>query len=569
MMLEKVTGRVVQTQISAESDRDFTIMLGPPPDLVWFRASGKPPHLGQLVSVLGEPKNKEIVDTGDTKGSITELLPKSWKVDASVYPSRYVPSAWLEHVKAVMARPLFRYQAEGAAWVSTRIAGGTGCILGDEPGVGKTAQTIAMLCALRPFPAVIVCPASLKQQWAREFGAAKRPPRVYVVSGTKERLPRNVDIYIMNYDLLYGREAELLYLSPRLYVFDEAQELRNPAARGRHRAASATRLVRQRGQGALLLTGTPIENRPAELWRLLHLTEPRRWPRFDEYSQRYLKPSRGKEVGRSVRTTAGKVERLNELHTLLDQAMLRRLKAEVLQDLPPKSRRSVLVQLDQASLKHYRAAEKDVVAWLQALGKFDRAEEAKKAQSIVKLTALRRIAAIGKLRGAVPDYLASWFDTNSREPLVIFAYHRDVLLGLWRICQRLGLRTVGIGGGETSEKRQKAVDAFQDGRADVFIAPIRSAGVGLNLQRASEALFIERTFTPSQLIQAEDRVYRLGTSKPVTITYLDAAGTVDEHLAAVVQAKQALIRAVVDDNHEHSETMSTAEEVVATLLPKR
>lgn len=569
VVLEKVIGRVVQTKISDESDREFVVMLGPPPDLVWFRASGRPPHLGQLVTVVGEPKSKEAVDTSETKGSITELSAKSWTVDGSVYPSRYVPQAWLDHVQSVMARPLFQYQVEGAAWISTRIAGGAGCILGDEPGVGKTAQTIAMLCALRPFPAVIVCPASLKQQWAREFQVAKRPPRVHIVSGTKEPMPRSgVDVFIVNYDLLYGREAEFLYLNPRLYVFDEAQELRNPAARGRHRAASATRLVRQRGLGALLLTGTPIENRPAELWRLLHLTEPKRWPRFDQYAERYLKPSRGKEVGRSVRTTAGKIERLNELHTLLDQAMLRRLKAEVLKDLPPKSRRSLLVQIDPVAMKHYRAAEQDVVRWLQALGRFDQAEAAKRAESIVRLTKLRHVAAVGKLRQAVPEYLKAWFDTRKRRPLVIFAYHRDVLMGIWRICHQLNLRTVMLGGGESSEKRQKAVDAFQGGRADVFIAPIRSAGTGLNLQRASEALFVERTFTPSQLIQAEDRVYRIGTDRPVTITYLDAAGTVDEHLAAVVQAKQQLIRAVVDDNHEASETMSTAEEVVATLMPK-
>lgn len=565
-MLAKVTGRVVQAQTVDDSDRDFIVTLGPPPDLVWFKATGRPPHLGQLVSVFGKELAKQEIGEGDRKGSITEMSCQKFEVDTSTYASRHVPVGWIESVKAVMQRPLYRYQAEGAAWVATRIAAGSGAILGDEPGVGKTVQTVAMLCALRPFPAVIVCPATLKHQWYREFSASKRPPKIFIASGKKERLPKGYEVYILNYDILYAREAELLVMNPALYVFDEAQELRNPHARGKHRAASATRLVRQRSKGALLLTGTPVENRPAELWRLLHLCEPVKWPRFADYTARYLKPVRGKEIGRVVRTQAGKVERLNELHLLVDQTMLRRLKTEVLKDLPPKNRRSVLVQIDDGYMQHYRAAEKDVVAWLQKLGKFERAAEAKKAESIVKLTTLRRIAALGKLRYAIPQYLRSWFDSRTKEPLVIFGYHKDVMLGVHKICVRLGLRVVGIGGGESSEKRQKAVDLFQSGKADVFLAPIRSAGVGLNLQRASEALFVERIWTPSGMIQAEDRVYRIGSKRPVTITYLDAAHTVDEHIAQIVEAKQRLIRAVVDDDHQLSESLETVTEVVAGLV---
>jgi SNF2 family DNA or RNA helicase len=97
--------------------------------------------------------------------------------------------------------------------------------------------------------------------------------------------------------------------------------------------------------------------------------------------------------------------------------------------------------------------------------------------------------------------------------------------------------------------------------ADVFIAPIKTAGVGLNLQRASEALFVERIWTPSGMIQAEDRLWRLGQTRPVVITYLDAAGTVDEHVAEVLAAKQRLINAIVDDRQQGAESMATVTEV--------
>ena len=561
---ERVKGRVIHVDLSGDSDRDFTVTIGPPPNLYFWKASGKPPHLGQLVSVEGEVVRREDVGNGEVKGTLTQVAASKWQVDPTTYVSRHVASSWTTLVRQVMRRPLYGYQVEGAAWVAARLASGKGAILGDEPGTGKTTQTVAVLGALQKWPVVVVCPSSLKHQWLREFQLAKHPPHAVVLSGKKGNLPR-ADVYIVNYDLLYAREAQLLRLNPHLYVFDEAQELRNPKAHGAHRAASATRLVRQRAKGALLLTGTPIENRAAELWRLLHLTEPMKWPRFKDYSERYCKPQRGKEIGRSIRTQAGRVERLNELHIELDKTMLRRLKSEVLKDLPPKSRRSLVVQLDADAMRAYRAAEKDVVQWFKRLGKHDRAERAAKALSLAKLTALRRIAARGKLRQAIPYYLERWFDTSTKSPLVVFSYHEDVLEGIRRAAEAMKLRVVGIVGGASSEQRQKAVDIFQAGRADIFLAPIRAAGVGLNLQRASDALFCERIWTPSGLIQAEDRVWRLGSTKPVTITYLDAAGTVDEHIARVVEGKQRLIRTVVDDDHEAAESLETAREVIEGL----
>ena len=151
-MTVKVTGRVLQAKVADDSDRDFVVTLGPPPHLFWFRATGRPPHLGQRLSVVGEEVSTETVGEGDAKGSVTQLRCESFVIDTDTYASRHVPRAWIDSVRKVMARPLYRYQVEGAAWIANRVASGAGAILGDEPGVGKTAQTVAMLCALRPFP---------------------------------------------------------------------------------------------------------------------------------------------------------------------------------------------------------------------------------------------------------------------------------------------------------------------------------------------------------------------------------------------------------------------------------
>jgi len=554
----RVTGRVLKVRPLDDSNV-FAVTIGPPPDLFWFYATA-PPKLGQRLKVSGKVIESSTIGTGTLSGTVTQLGDASHELLQEQYAARFVPPVWAQRVQAVMERRLYAYQAVGAGWMASRIATGSGAILGDDPGLGKSAQAVAALCATNSFPAVVVCPNSLKPHWAREFVYALDSPEVFIISRKRGRL-RQADVYIINYELLRDREEQLVALNPRIYVFDEAQALKNPHASGKHRAAVATRLVR-RTRGAILLSGTPIENRPVELWRLLHLADHREWDSFANYKRRYCQPRKGHEEGKFVRTTAGRVERLDELHAAIDPYMLRRLKHQVLTDLPSKSRRIVLVRLADADMAHYRRAQKSVVQWLRSLGQERRAENAARAESLTQLTMLRRIAAIGKLRSVVPQYLHMWFTRNAHEPLVIFGYHRDVMLGLWTLCRRMGVRVAGIGGGEDIEKRQRQVEAFQEGMADVFLAPIMTAGVGLNLQRASEALFVERIWKPGLMVQAEDRIHRIGQKKPVTITYLDAEDTVDEHVSAVLSAKQRLINAVIDDG---AEALRIVDEVVARM----
>ena len=543
-MVTTAEGRVIA--VRPRSEGGFGVTIGPAPDLYWFTVK-EPPKLGQLLSVRAVRAKRKSIGGADLAGSITLLDGVAMKVVPDAYATRVVAPAWLARVQKVMRRPLYRYQAEGAAWLCSQIASGTGAILGDEPGLGKTAQAVAAIGATNAFPAIVVCPASVKEHWAREFALANNAPKVTIIDGVRGRFAR-AHVYVINYDLLRAREQHLRQIKPRLYVLDEAQKVNNPKPGSRtHRAAVITRLVRGT-TGGILLTGSPIEHRPAELWRLLHLVDRYRWRDYDEYHQRYCIRAPLEENTKSVRTGAGCVERVDELHALVEPHMLRRLKHQVLVDLPRKSRRSILLRLSDRDMSHYRRAEKDVVAWLRALGHGERARRAARAKSIVKFTMLRRVAALAKLRSAVPEYLSMWFGRRVAEPLVIFGYHRDVMLGVMQICRKLGVRISGIGGGESSAKRQRQVDAFNAGLADVFLAPIKAAGLGLNLQRASEALVLERVFSPQQMSQAEDRLHRIGQDRPVTITYLDAAGTVDQRLATILSEKQRLINAVIDDD---------------------
>ena len=303
-----------------------------------------------------------------------------------------------------------------------------------------------------------------------------------------------------------------------------------------------------------MLTGTPLLNRPAELWRLLHIAAPDDWPSYRAFRKRYcLRPLESDpDPGIAVVTEHGEVYRLDELRARTDEVVLRRLKSELLAGLPPKVRRSLVVDLEPYDRSHYDAAESDVWSWLSAVRADRTPLSASKNEALVRLTMLRHIAAVGKLRRALPEYLEHWFDTE-REPLVLFAYHQDVVAGVHEICRALGLRRSGILGKSSSVERTAEVDRFAMGEADVFVAPIKSAGTGINLQSARHALFLERLWTPSLMSQAEDRLHRIGQSRQVTITYLDAARTVDQYVAEVLAAKQQLIDRVVDDVDDQAE----------------
>jgi SWI/SNF-related matrix-associated actin-dependent regulator of chromatin subfamily A-like protein 1 len=546
--------------VTQRSDGDYGVLIGPGPRVYWFRTTD-PPKLGTEVALSGRVASKEQITFGGIQGTIVIVDEAALQFHAPAYAHRVVAPEWTERVEKSMTRPLYRYQVEGAAWLASRVAAGKGAILADEPGLGKTTQTIAALAATRLYPSVLVCPTSIKLNWAREFQWAVRPPTITLIERRKGPIDI-ADVTIVNYELLLHREAQLGQILARSIVFDEAHLLKEALPPTlTHRASIGTRLANWFGR-AILLTGTPISNRPRDLWRLLHMVDPEQWPKFADFELRYCRaPSEDEDlVGRQTRrivTGSGRVERLDELHARIQPVLLRRLKSEVLSDLPAKSRRSLLISLDPVDMRAYQDAENDFLAWLRAQGSNDEARRAALAQSIVKLTALRRLAANAKMRTAVPDYLAQWFDRKA-EPLVAFAYHADVLAALHHLCSRqLRLRVASIGSRDDVRKRQAAVDAFQDGQCDIFIAPITCAGVGINLHRAADAIFIERLWTPYQMTQAEDRVHRIGSTRPVTITYFDAAGTVDERLADVLSAKQQLIDHMLDEKNSVADATTT------------
>jgi SWI/SNF-related matrix-associated actin-dependent regulator 1 of chromatin subfamily A len=415
--------------------------------------------------------------------------------------------------------------------------------LADEQGLGKTIEALAALEADGAYPAVIVCPASLKLNWLRELAHWLPGRSAHALVGTtagvdgddEGRIP-TADVTVVNYDILSARLDELRALKPRALVLDESHYCKNAAAKRTQAAQRLAGAVPRDGL-VLALTGTPVMNRPPELIAQLRIIG-----RLGDFGS-------GAQFGRRFR---GPDAHLRLHWHLRARCFARRLKADVLPQLPAKTRAVVPVELDNEP--EYRLAERDVVAWLQSqpldLSELDaKVAAALRAERLVRLNALKLLAARGKLHAAL-----AWIHDfcSSGERLVVFARHREI--------QRAVLErfpgALHILGEDSHAERDAALRAFQepDGEQNqLIICSIEVAGQGLTLTRSSNVAFLELDWTPAKHDQAEDRCHRIGQQDAVNISYLLAADTIDETIATLLERKRAVIGAVTDGREEDEE----------------
>jgi SNF2 family DNA or RNA helicase len=414
--------------------------------------------------------------------------------------------------------------------------------LADEQGLGKTVQALAALEADHAYPAVVVCPASLKLTWERE-AAHWLPHRSTAVligrsaRGWERAGAGAVDIVILNYDIVGGHVRRLGDRGLRAAVFDESHYCKEPRAKRTKACLSLARRVPEDGL-RLALTGTPILNRPKELVSQLRLIG-----RLEDFGS-----------GAAMKRRFKGNDALERLHWhLRSHCYVRRVKADVLPQLPPK--RQVTIPVGLANEAEYRLAERNVVDWLRTQPLDLRELQAKVAaalrnERLVQLNKLRQLAGRGKLAAAL-----GWLDdfVASGEPLVVFADHVELQHAL---VERFGELAVHVLGSDDAQARDAAVTEFQrpDG-PQVIVCSLRAAGQGLTLTRASNVAFLELDWTPARLAQAEDRCHRIGQASAVTAWYLLAPDTIDETMADLLAVKRGVIGAVTDGHVVESESL--------------
>jgi SWI/SNF-related matrix-associated actin-dependent regulator 1 of chromatin subfamily A len=411
--------------------------------------------------------------------------------------------------------------------------------LADEQGLGKTIEALAAIEADNAYPAIVVCPASLKLNWAREIRRWLPHREIQVVSGTGSAALPAAEISIVNYDILAARRPALSALGPQALVLDEAHYCKNAAAKRTQAVHRLATVVPKEGL-VMALTGTPVMNRPTELISQLRIIG-----RLAEFGS-------GAQFGRRFR---GPDANLRLHWHLRSRCFVRRLKSEVLPQLPAKTRSIVPVELDNES--EYRLAERDVIAWLRTqpldLRELDaKVAAALRAERLVRLNALKLLAAEGKLHAAlawIHDFLASG------ERLVVFARHRKIQRA---VVERFPL-ALHVLGEDDHAARDAAVSAFQepdgaDGTQNqLIVCSIELAGHGITLTRSSNVAFLELDWTPAKLEQAEDRCHRIGQQDAVNATYLLASETIDETIATLLERKRGVIGAVTDGRAQDEE----------------
>lgn len=439
--------------------------------------------------------------------------------------------------------------------------------IADQMGLGKTVEALAAVQAVGEYPALVVCPASLKLNWAREAGRWIPGRSVEILDGGGT--VGEAEIAIVNYDVL-GKHVEALAARGfRALIVDESHYVKSEQARRTRLCMRLSRDVPMR----LLLSGTPMTGRPEELVSQLKILD-----RLDElggyrhFMYRYAGAYRNWHERHSGEGRKGEPRNLDELNRKLrSTCYVRRTKEEVLAELPAKQRAVVPVELDNR--REYERAFTDVVRFLGEAAENDRrrlagaveqhkaktGEEpddeamdrirsrvragvearAERARRLVEIEVLKSTAARGKLRAT-----AGWIENfiESGEKLVIFAWHREIVETL---AERFGAPRIT---GEMSAKdRQEAVDLFQqDPETRLLVANIRAGGVGITLTAASNVAFAELAWTPAEHEQAEDRCHRIGQSDSVTAWYLLAENTIDTRIYALLEKKRAVVDAATE-----------------------
>lgn len=442
-------------------------------------------------------------------------------------------------------------------------------LIADEMGLGKTPQSLAALKLANQFPALVICPASLKRNWERE--ARKWIPgcKTIVLTGHVHEITHfdgtsAYDVIIINYNskVLSKWLDRLIALRPRAIICDEAHNCKNSKAQ---QTKLVEHLIKETGARRIFLSGTPVVNRPMEFWQLVKmLGYDRALGGYAEYKRRYdnADQRRLQELNSRVRT----------------MFFIRRLKKDVLPELPAKL--AVSVPLEITNRKQYTEAEADIAGYF-AERKADDArfmaeltanatatarqlgidaqelidqgrkqrytaayEIAAQNARLLRWEGLKQLAVEGKMAS-----LCSWiedFMDSSDQKLVLFALHTDKIEYLTNK-YRAKYGAVMIHGGVDPDKRMPIVDKFQtDPACRLIVCNMIAAGEGLTLTAASNVAFFEFGWNPKTMSQAEDRCHRIGQKDSVTVYSLVAENTIDEEIVALIDAKRQIVEAIQD-----------------------
>lgn len=431
-------------------------------------------------------------------------------------------------------KTLYPFQKEGVVFIE-KLNGKA--LIADEMGLGKTIQSLAWLQLHQEIrPCIVVCPASVKYNWEREIKECIPNQKTEVLSGKTPYPLLNIEntIYIINYDILSGWVATLLYKHPQVIILDEVHYTKNAKTQ---RTKTVKQLVKKINY-IIALSGTPITNQPIEFFNILSILNNRVWNNWWRYAQKYCAPKHN-GYGWDF-SGASNTEELNRL--LKQTVMIRRKKEDVLKDLPPKTR--VVIPLDIINTKEYREAKKEFLRWARS--------PHSGADSLVEIEKLKQLAVRGKITQCI-NWITDFINTG--EKLVVFTTHTEILNKIYTTFERI---TVKLDGSTPPKQRPKIISKFQNNdKIRLFVGNIKAAGEGITLTASSNTCFLELAWTPAAHDQAEDRVHRIGQKDAVTAWYLLGKDTIEEKIAKLLDRKRKILDMVLDGKTTTEDSLLT------------
>ena len=450
-------------------------------------------------------------------------------------------AALLPALPAGFAAELRDYQLDGYRWMMRLAEWGGGACLADDMGLGKTVQALAVLAARAHLgPALVVAPTSVVANWraeARRFAPALEL-RVYGDGDRAEALSTLVPghLVLASYGLVTQNIAAFAAVEFATLVLDEAQAVKNAAAQ---RSQAMRKL---KAQARIATTGTPIENHLGELWSLMRILNPGLLGSQEHFGKRFIAP-----LERDPRAP----ER-DTLRRLISPFLLRRLKSQVLEELPPRTEIVLSVEPSAEEAALLAALRRQAIERLAQGG----SGEQRRFHVLAELTRLRRaachphlVAPEFKLNGAKLDQLLELMQElkENRHRVLVFSQFTDYLALVRAAFDQAGIGYQYLDGSTPAKAREQAVSDFQAGAGDAFLLSLKAGGVGLNLTAADYVIHLDPWWNPAVEQQATDRAHRIGQTRPVTVYKLIVKGSIEEQILQLHGSKRELVDSVLGE----------------------
>ena len=429
------------------------------------------------------------------------------------YSNDLINKKKLENLPKQILNNLYEFQKEG---IQFGIEHHCRILLGDEMGVGKTIQALALSYLFKEdWPVLIVCPASMKYSWKAEIEKWLNINKEYIqlLNNGKNTLLENKIFYITSYDLIKSISYKLKSFSFKFVILDECHLIKNYYS---IRAKKLIPIITQ-SKRLLMLSGTPLLNNPIETFIVFKAIRPDLFININPFIKRYCNSNWKKNSKYASSNT-------KELHLIIQCLMIRRLKKDILNQLPPKRRQKIEIEVD-----------------------FEVFLEDSKEKISIMDNYLK--TGLSKIKGIV-SYLKDIL--LNQEKLLVFAHHKLVLDAIEKMVVKNKIDYIRIDGSTPQEKRFEYINKFQN-KKDTLIAilSLTAASTGITLTAAKLVVFAELAWTPALLVQAEDRSHRIGQNANfVDIKYLYGRGTLDDEIFKRLEEKNLLINSTLDNNNK-------------------